>query len=203
VPHDVPGLIRLFGGAEKYVAALNRQFELARTNRFVAEHDKHGLQWVDYDNEPSLAMAFMFNLAGAPWLSQKWVREVEQQVYSETTPYGGYMGDDDEGQMGAVSALMAMGLFDVRGGAEINPSYQINAPIFDRITIHLATNYFAGGTFTIKTLNNSAQNIYIQSVKLNGRQLNQCRLDHAELIKGGELEIKLGPEPNKKWGTAK
>jgi predicted alpha-1,2-mannosidase len=201
VPQDVPGLIRLFGGSEEYLAALNRQFELAVTNRFVAEPNKHGLQWVDYDNEPSLSMAFMFNVAGAPWLSQKWVRAVEQQVYGDTTPYGGYIGDDDEGQMAAVSALMAIGLFDVKGGADIKPAYQINAPIFDQITIHLATNYFAGGTFTIKTLNNGAKNIYIQSVKLDGHPLNRCRLEHADLVKGGELEIKLGPTPNKKWGV--
>jgi len=203
VPQDVPGLIRLFGGSEKYSAALNRQFELAAPNRFVAEPNKHGLQWVDYDNEPSLAMAFMFNLAGAPWLSQKWVRSVQQQVYSDTTPYGGYIGDDDEGQMAAVSALMAIGLFDVKGGADVRPAYQITAPIFDRITIHLATNYFAGGKFVIRMLNNSPQNMYIQSAGLNGRPLNQCQLEHAALVAGGELEIKLGALPNKKWGAAK
>jgi len=203
VPQDVPGLVRLFGGPEKYVAALNRQFELAAPHQFAADPNQHGLQWVDYDNEPSLAMAFMFNLAGAPWLSQKWVRAVEQQVYGDITPYGGYIGDDDEGQMGAVSALMAMGLFDVQGGAEIKPAYQITAPVFDRITIHLAAKYFAGGTFVIKTLNNSEQNIYIQSAKLNGRPLDQCRLEHAALVEGGELEIKLGAQPAKNWGIAK
>lgn len=203
VPQDVPGLIGLFGGRKKYIAALNRQFEMAEPHGFVAEPDPQGTAWVNYDNEPSLAMAFMFNLAGAPWLSQKWVRAVEHQVYSGTTPQNGYVGDDDEGQMAAVSALMAIGLFDVRGGAEINPGYQITSPIFNEVKIHLNTNYFSGGTFIIKTLNNSPQNIYIQSARLNDSPLDQCQLEHLDLIKGGELEIKLGRNLNKNWGISK
>jgi predicted alpha-1,2-mannosidase len=197
VPQDVPGLARLFGGAGKYTEALNRQFELAAAQKFLAQHGKHELQWVDYDNEPSMAMAHLFNLVGAPWLSQKWVRAVQAQAYGDTTPFGGYNGDEDQGQMGA---LMAIGLFDVAGGAALHPSYQITSPIFDRVTIHLNRNYSAGRTFRIETRKNSAQNIFIQSARLNGRPLNLCRLEHAELVQGGTLEVELGPEPNKRWG---
>ena len=131
VPHDVPGLMRLFAesskpdgapacgsarpdsslagasglytGAEKYVAALDEQFKLAAKNDFVAEHGKHHLVWIDYGNQPSTAMAHMFNLAGAPWLSQKWVRAVKEQTFGDITPYGGYRGDEDQGQMGSVA----------------------------------------------------------------------------------------------------
>ena len=156
--------------------------------------------WVDYGNQPSTAMAHMFNLAGAPWLSQKWVRAVKEQTFGDITPYGGYSGDEDQGQMGAVGVLMAIGLFDVEGGAALKPTYQITSPIFDRVTIHLHRDYFPGRTFTIQTRNNSPQNVYIQSARLNGRALKQCWFGHAELVKGGKLEIELGPEPNKSWG---
>jgi predicted alpha-1,2-mannosidase len=201
VPEDIPGLIRLFGGNEAYVAALNRQFEAAAPTNFTFEKGKASLQWVDYGNEPSIAMAHMFNLAGAPWLSQKWVRTVKQQAYGDTTPLGGYGGDEDQGMLGAVGVLMAIGLFDVQGGAALNPAYQITSPVFDRIAVHLHPQYCSGSTFVITTKNNSEGNIYIQSAKLNGHLLDRYWFPRTELTKGGWLEIELGPQPNKTWGV--
>jgi putative alpha-1,2-mannosidase len=203
VPQDVPGLIEFFGGPEKYVAALDQQFRLAAPNNFVTEHGKHFYQWVDYGNQPSTAMAHMFNLAGAPWLSQKWVRAVKEETFGDITPYGGYLGDEDQGQMGSVSALMAMGLFDVQGGAAMKPTYQITAPVFDRVTIHLNPDYFGRHDFTIVTRNNGPKNIYIQRAWLNSQPLERCWFDHADLVRGGKLEIELGPEPNRQWGIEK
>lgn len=201
--HDIPGLIKLFGGPEKYAAALNRQFEQAEPFKFLAQHGKHELVAVDYDNQPSTAMAHMFNFAGAPWLSQKWVRKVKEESFGDATPYGGYNGDEDQGQMGALGVLMAMGLFDVEGGVAVKPTYQITSPIFDRVRIHLNPAYFPGREFVIKTAQNSAQNMYIQSARLNGRELKRFWFDHADLVKGGSLELTLGPEPNRQWGVAK
>jgi predicted alpha-1,2-mannosidase len=197
VPQDMPGLMQLFGGKAQYVAALNRQFELAQPDRFVTPHGEHGSAWVDYDNEPSMEMAHLFNLAGAPWLSQKWVREVQQAAYGDITPNGGYCGDEDQGQLGALSALMAIGLFDVEGGAAVKPTYQITSPVFDRVTIHLNQHYFSGKQFVISTRHNSAANLYIQSAQLNGHPLNQFWFPHAELAGGGALEIELGPQPSR------
>lgn len=200
VPQDVSGLIRLFGGREAFIERLNRQFELALPLQFTVPDDNHGGAWVDYGNEPSTAMAHLFNFAGAPWLTQKWVREVKEQTYGGITPTNGYGGDEDQGDLGAVSALMAIGLFDVEGGAAVNPTYQITSPVFDRVTIHLNQNYFPGREFTIITHNNSVRNIYIQSAKLNGKPLNQFWFSHNDLVKGGTLELKLGPIPNQNWG---
>jgi len=200
VPQDLPGLIRLFGGGGKYAAALNRQFELAQPTRFVAPHAQHAGAWVDYDNEPSTAMAHLFNFAGAPWLTQKWVREVQRTAYGDITPEGGYCGDEDQGQLGAVSALMAMGLFDVQGGAALKPTYQITSPVFDRVTIHLNRDYFPGHDFTIITHNNSAENVYIQSAQLNGQPLNRFWFPHSDLVAGGKLELELGPQPSR-WAA--
>jgi predicted alpha-1,2-mannosidase len=201
VPHDVPGLIALFGGPEQYVAALDRQFQQAAPARFAAPHGKPDMYWMDYGNQPSTALAHMFNLAGAPWLSQKWVRAVKEQAYGDITPYGGYSGDEDQGQMGAVGVLMAVGLFDVQGGAALKPTYQITSPLFDRVTIHLRGDYFPGRQFTIATRNNAPPNVYIQSARLNGRALTQCWFDHAQLVAGGALELDLGPNPNRSWGV--
>lgn len=200
VPHDVPGLVKLFGGPEKYAAALNHQFEEAVPYKFAALHGKHEAQWVDYDNQPSTAMAHMFNLAGSPWLSQKWVRAVKEQTFGDITPYGGYCGDEDQGQMGALGALMALGLFDVQGGAAVKPTYQITSPVFDRVTIHLNPSYFPGKTFTVVARNNGPKNIYIQSAQLNGLPLTRCWFEHSLFAAGGTLELELGPEPNRHWG---
>ena len=95
---------------------------------------------------------------------------------------------------------MAMGLFDVEGGAAVKPTYQITAPVFDRVTIHLNPDYFARRDFTIVTRNNRPQNIYIQRAWLNGKPLERCWFDHADLVRGGKLEIELGPEANRAWG---
>jgi putative alpha-1,2-mannosidase len=157
---------------------------------------------VDYGNEPSMGMAYMFNLAGSPWLSQKWVRAVKTQTFGGITPYDGYNDDEDQGQLGSLGVLMAIGLFDVEGGASVHPTYQITSPIFDRVTIRLNQDYFPGDKFVITTQNNSATNVYIQSAKLNGRHLNQVSFPHSELVKGGKLEIQLGPQPSR-WGAGK
>jgi predicted alpha-1,2-mannosidase len=200
VPQDMPGLIRLFGGEKEYIAALNTQFELAAPENFVVPHGEHGGAWVDYDNEPSMEMAHLFNLAGAAWLSQKWTRAVLQQALSDITPAGGYNGDEDQGQLGALGVLLAIGLFDVQGGAELNPSYQITSPIFDRVTIRLDKKYFPGKQFIIATHHNSGANCYIQSVKLNDHPLNQFLFSHRNLVDGGILEINLGSQPNR-WAA--
>jgi putative alpha-1,2-mannosidase len=145
-------------------------------------------------------MAHLFNLAGAPWLTQKWVREVKEKAFGDITPFGGYNGDEDQGQMGSVGVLMAMGLFDVQGGAGVKPTYQVTSPIFNRVTVHLNHDYFAGRTFVIESKNNTAKNMYIQSARLNGHALKQCWFEHTELARGGKLELELGPEPNRAWG---
>jgi predicted alpha-1,2-mannosidase len=202
VPHDMPGLMELFGGKEAYRDFLTESFEKASANNFIAEHAWHGYSWVDYENQPGTQMAHLFNYAGAPWLSQKWVREVKERTFGGTTPYEGYNGDEDQGQMGALGVLMAIGLFSVDGGASVEPTYEITSPIFDRITIYLDPEYYPGKKFVITSRNNSAENRYIQSARLNGKPHTKFWFTHDELTRGGKLELELGPEPNRDWGTA-
>lgn len=200
VPHNISDLIYLIGGKDSFVHKLNRQFELAAPNNFITPHGHHAQNWVDYENQPSLHMAHLFSHAGAPWLTQYWVRRIKKEVFGDITPYGGYNGDEDQGQMGALGVLMAIGLFDVQGGASVDPRYEITSPIFDRITIQLDERYYPGKKFVIEVKNNSEKNVYIQSARLNGNPLNKYYFPHTEFVKGGVLEIELGPEPNKQWG---
>lgn len=201
VPHAMPRLVELFGGPDAYADFLNKSFEQSVENRFVADHGHHAEMVVDYDNQPGTAMAHLFNYAGKPWLAQKWVRQVKLSAHGDTTPYGGYHGDEDQGQMGALGVLMAIGLFQVDGGAAANSVYEITTPLFEEVRISLAPNYYSGQEFIIKCKNQSATNTYIQSAKLNEKPLNRCWLTHGEIASGGCLELTLGPEPNKQWGT--
>lgn len=200
VPHNIPDLIYLKGGEEAFVHQLNRQFQLASASHFITEHGKHAQNWVDYENQPSLHMAHLFSHAKAPWLTQYWVRRIKKETFGDITPYGGYNGDEDQGQMGALGVLMAIGLFDVQGGASVSPYYEITSPVFDKVTIRLDQRYYAGKELVIETVNNTPENVYIQSVSWNGKPHDCFRIPHSELIRGGRLTITLGPEPNKAWG---
>ena len=200
VPHDIDGLIALLGGKEKYTAFLNSSFEKATGNNFITEHGKHAESWVDYENQPGTQMAHLFNYSGAPWLSQKWVRTVKETTFGDVSPYGGYNGDEDQGQMGALGVLMAMGLFQMDGGASVNSSYEMTTPLFDEIEIKLNSTYYPGDKFIITTENSSEENIFIQHAKLNGENWRHFKFSHDIFSKGGELNLLLGSKPNKNWG---
>jgi predicted alpha-1,2-mannosidase len=200
VPHDIAGLIKLVGSKEKYTQYLDSCFIKAKPNNFVAPHNNHAVSWVDYENQPSCQMAHLFNYSGAPWLTQKWVREVKETTFGGITPYGGYNGDEDQGQMGALGVLMSIGLFQMDGGASVNSQYEITSPIFNEIKIQLNTKYYHGKTFVIKTINNLPENNYIQHAELNGQNWTKFCFPHEIFAKGGTLKLTLGKQPNKNWG---
>jgi len=201
-PHDMEGLIGLFGGNDEYTKFLNRLFLKAAPDRFASPRSMHTINYVNFQNQPGLAMAHLFNYSGRPWLTQKWVRKVKRFTYGDTTAYGGYNGDDDLGQMGALGVLMGTGLFEVRGGAAAEPRYEITSPVFDKITIQLHDKYYSGDTFTIKTTDNSPDNMYIQSAKLDGEPLHKFWFPHEDFADGGTLLLNMGAEPSK-WGIIK
>ena len=198
VPQDVKGLVKIMGGNSAFVKRLNESFQNAVNAGFAAEHGEHSKASIDYDNQPGCELAHLFSYAGAPWKTQYWVRQVKEVTFGDTTASAGYRGDEDQGQMGALSTLMAVGLFDVQGLADKNPTLEITSPIFDKITFHLPD----GKTFIIETKHQEKQdNTYIQSVMLNGRIWNSFEFPFSEFEKGGIMQISLGPLPNKKWGT--
>ena len=198
--HDIPGLATLMGGNEELAKKLDSAFKQAVPSHFVFTY---GAGYVSYANQPGCSNAHVFNHAGHPWLSQYWVRQVSKQAYGGTSPLMGYGGhDEDQGQMGGVSALMKLGLFSLRGTCAKEPIYEVSAPEFDEITIHLNSRYYPGKSFSIRAYNNSQENCYIQRARLNGRRHDRCWLYHREFAEGGTLELWLGPKPNKSWGLS-
>ena len=197
VPHDVPGLAQLMGGRDEFAEKLQYVFEQEKPHKFGRVRGGH----FNYGNQPSCGMVHMFNLAGIPWLTQYWVREVSELAFGGTTPNDGYCGDEDQGQMGALSALMKIGLFSVNGACGSEPIYEITSPVFDKVTIKLDPKYYSGNTFTIKTYDNSKDNRYIQKAMLNGKPLDNYWIYQKDFAKGGLLELWLGPEPNYSWGV--
>ncbi len=188
VPHDIKGLIELFG-KDYFIQELIAFFEKA-PKKFT---------WNDYynhPNEPVHQVAFMFPYVGMPWLTQKWSRIVCENAYG--VGIDGLCGNEDVGQMSAWYVLAASGMHPVCPGDGI---YILTSPLFDSVTYKLSDKYANGQTFTIRTIDNSEVNTYIQSVKLNGKDLQRLWIKHDEIIKGGVLEFQMGPEPNKKLGT--
>ncbi|MEP7144305.1 MAG: GH92 family glycosyl hydrolase [Ferruginibacter sp.] len=199
VSHNIPGLAALMGGNDTLCSKLNFAFEKAAPQDFVFAYNDG---YVSYANQPGLSNAHVFNYAGKPWLTQYWVRRVQEQAYGGVTPDLGYGGhDEDQGQMGALSALMGIGLFSLQGNASATPVYEITSPVFDEITIKLDDKYYKGKQFSIICHNNTKENRYIQKAQLNGNVLNDFWFTHETFAKGGTLEIWLGQEPNKTWGT--
>ena len=199
--HDIPTLAQLMGGNDTLAAKLNFAFEQSEKDDFVFGY---GSGYVSYANQPGCSNAHVFNHAGKPWLSQYWVRKVNEQAYGAITPDKGYGGhDEDEGQMGAVSTLMSIGLFSLKGNNSTKPIYEVTSPVFDEIIIHLNKDYYQGDQFRIITKNNSTENCYIQSARLNHKPLNKAWFYHSEFEKGGQLELILGDTPNMDWGSKK
>lgn len=200
VSHDLRTLSGMMGGDEAMCRKLNHAFEMAEPQDFIFGY---GSGYVSYANQPGCSNAHVFSWAGKPWLTQYWVRKVNEQAYGAVSPDFGYGGhDEDQGQMGGVSALMSIGMFSVRGTASADPVYEITSPVFDEVTIRLDGRYYPGKEFRIRTYNNSEENCYIQKAKLNGKSLKTFWFRHEDFAEGGLLEIWLGPEPDRKWGTS-
>lgn len=201
VPQDVKSLVGLIG-KEEFNQRLNEGFEKSKSENFNATGDRSAASYINHGNQPNMQAAYLFNFSGKPWLTQKWAREIMDRYYG-ATPLQGWMGDEDEGQMGAWFVMSAMGLFEMDGGTAVEPMVDIGSPIFDKIIIHLDNNYYKGKTFIIETSNNSKDNYYIQSARLNGKPLTECRMKFKDIVDGGKLEFKMGKNPNKDWGIQK
>jgi len=208
VPHDLPGLADLMGGEPQLIKKLDDSFRAAEKHDFTAgkSHDKETEEsnrhiYINYGNQPSMQTAFIFNYMGAPWLTQYWGRKIVEQVYAGLSPNFGYSGDEDQGLMGSLAVLMKLGLFSMNGGAASEPTYDIGSPIFDDIKIHLDPDYYDGAEFEIYVENQGPENCYIHSALWNGKPLDQAFLWHREVVKGGELSLKLDSVPNQQWAT--
>ncbi len=208
VPHNLTALFELMGGVDSAAIRLDKEFELDRKFRFCNEHpEKEAITgekyvnnrrtWTNYSNQPHSHSAFIFNHAGAPWLTQYWSRTVVDSVFSNMSPYFGYQGDEDQGLMGSLAVLMKIGLFQMNGGCKEDPIYEIGSPLFNKITIHLNPQYYKAKKFIIETVKNDSNSCYIQSATLNGKTLEKYYFHHSEINAGINLELKMGSKPNK------
>ncbi|WP_346316156.1 GH92 family glycosyl hydrolase [Chitinophaga sp. YIM B06452] len=188
VPHDVPGMVALMGGREKVLADLTGFFDKVPENMMWNDFYNHA-------NEPVHHVPFLFNRLGAPWLTQRWTREICARAYRNSVE--GLVGNEDVGQMSAWYVLAASGLHPVCPGS---PRYEITSPVFDTITIALDPAYAKGKRFNVSTRNNSPANRYIRRAWLNGKPYHHSYIDHASIAAGGTLLLEMGDEPNKSWG---
>ena len=187
VSHDIDRLADMIGEKKEAARMLNHAFEQAAPQSFVFGYTDG---YVSYANQPGCSNAHVFNHLDAPRLCQYWVRQVNEKAYGATTPDKGYGGhDEDQGQMGGVSALMSIGLFSLTGTCDTHPYYDITSPVFDEIIIHLSPDYYTGKDFRIKTYHNSAENCYIGKKLFNGQPLADFRISHKDLTQGGLLEL--------------
>lgn len=184
VPHDVEGLIALFGSKEAFIAHLEKLFtESSEITGDNTSPDISGLigQYA-HGNEPSHHIAYMFNVAGQPKRTQYWVDRILQTQYN-TTP-NGLSGNEDCGQMSAWYVWSAMGLYPMNPAST---EYEFGRPLFDKVTIKLPN----GNTFTIIAKNVSKENKYIKSVSLNGNPYKEWHISHETILKGGELTFEM------------
>jgi predicted alpha-1,2-mannosidase len=188
VPHDIPGMVALMGGKDKVLADLNNFFEKVPENMMWNNYYNHA-------NEPVHHVPFLYNRLGAPWLTQKWTRAICDRAYRNSVE--GLVGNEDVGQMSAWYVLAASGLHPVCPG---ETRYELTSPVFNRVSFRLDPQYANGKTFTIIASNNSSENIYIQSARLNGKAYTKCYIDHRDIAAGGTLQLEMGPAPNPAWG---
>lgn len=193
VMQDVQGLIGLYGGDASFIAKLDTLFT-APSYVVDARPDISGMVGQDAQgNEPSNHIPYLYSFAGAPWKTQYWVRKVAA-LYNNTPT--GVPGNDDCGQLSSWFVFAALGFYPVNAATGV---YVIGSPLVNRAKVQ---NQTTGTTFAIVAENNSRENVYIQSAKLNGRELTKSWFTHADILAGGELHLRMGSKPNKQWGSA-
>ena len=195
VPQDVPGLIALMGGNEKFVEKLDSLFDAKPSKVFTDDMSANDLRgcigeyW--HGNEPSHHVIYLYNYAGQPW---KAAQRMHQVV---TTQYGNQpdslCGNDDCGQMSSWYLFTCLGFYPVCPASDY---YVIGAPQVPKAVVHLSN----GKKLTMTAENISDQNIYVQSVRVNGKNWDSPFLPYRELKNGGKLEFTMGPQPSE-WGT--
>ena len=203
VPHDAKGLVAKVG-ADVFNHRLDSIFTVSRKLIFSGGTEVGafaGLQTLyNQGNQPCLHIPWMFNEAGRPSLTQKWVRAILNEFYGTDGIHGyGYGQDEDQGQLGAWYVISSLGLFDMKGLTDQAPSFALGSPLFDKITIRLNDRYYKGKEFVIETRNNSKQNDYVQSMNLNGKPLTDTRIPFSEIIQGGHLVLEMGNQPKDRY----
>lgn len=192
VPQDVAALIKAMGGDARFVTKLDSVFD-AKVDpaRFAHVEDITGLiGWYAHGNEPSHHLAYLYDYAGAPWQTQKRLKQIMDSQYG--TKPDGLAGNDDLGQMSAWYIFSALGFYPVTPASD---EYAIGRPFVERATLHLSN----GKNFTVSAAPLDDAHPYVGSVTLNGKPLDRVFLRHGEILAGGELHFTMQAEPNRSW----
>lgn len=199
VPQDPSTLVAKMG-ADTFNTRLNKTFTISEKDLFGGGTNIDAFAGIagiyNHGNQPCLHMSWLFNFSGKSSLTQKWVRSICNKFYGTEPVHGyGFGQDEDQGQLGAWYVMSSMGLFDVKGLTDSKPAMGIAGPLFDKVTIQLNQKYYRGKQFVIETKNNKGENIYIQSMQLNGKYLHQPFIPFADITKGGKLLVRMGDKP--------
>jgi predicted alpha-1,2-mannosidase len=197
VPHDVQGLMNLEGGKERFVQKLDSLFTISSEIKETVSDATGLIGQYAHGNEPGHHTIYLYNYAGMPWKTQSMIRKVMDELYHDGPD--GLCGNEDMGQMSAWYVLNSMGFYPVAPGQNV---WVIGSPLFSKVTLRLNKTFNKAGEFTIEARNNSKDNKYIQTAKLNGSLLNKTWFTHDVISKGGKITFDMGAEPNKNWGTA-
>ena len=199
--HDVQGLIDLMGGKTKFIEKMDSVFVAPPTFDYsyykkqiheITEMLIMNMGQYAHGNQPIQHMPYLYNYAGEPWKTQYHVREIMNKLY--TPAPDGLCGDEDNGQTSAWYVFSAMGMYSVAPGTN---QYVLGAPLFKKITLKLEN----GKTFVINARNNSAENLYVQKAKLNGKTHTKTYLNHSDITNGGTFNLTMSSEPNKSKGV--
>ncbi|MCW2263155.1 MULTISPECIES: GH92 family glycosyl hydrolase [Sphingobacterium] len=195
VPHDVNNFINLFGSDDKFITKLDSLFVVEGNLGGEASPDISGLigQYA-HGNEPSHHVIYLYNYAGQPYKAAKRIRETLNNLYTDAPD--GLSGNEDVGQMSAWYILSSLGFYQV---SPAGGPFVFGSPLFDQATIAVGK----GKVLKIKANNNSEKNIYIQSIKLNGKSYLKSYISYEDIIKGGTLEFYMGATPSKTFGIDK
>jgi predicted alpha-1,2-mannosidase len=198
---DIEGLINLMGGKGTFIAKLDSVFQVPPIFDYSyygqVIHEIREMQIMNmgnyaHGNQPVQHMIYLYNYAGQPWQTQYHVREVLNKLYNYTPD--GYCGDEDNGQTSAWYVFSALGFYPVTPGSG---EYVFGSPLFSKVTL----NFENGKKLTIEAPGNSKDNIYVRSIKLNGKVIKKNFVSHNDLIKGGTLIFQMVSEPEIKRGT--
>ncbi len=193
VPQDVCGLIDLLGGGEAFIDRLDQFFSLSSdpSDSDILIDLTGEIGQYAHGNEPSHHIAFLYAYAGQQWKTARLVRHIMREFYTDKPD--GIIGNEDCGQMSAWYIFSSLGFYPV---LTASGEYVIGSPLFDKATIHLEN----GNHFTIESVDNFPENIYIQSVELNGKAYSHISITHQDIINGGTLKFRMGNKPNYRYG---
>ncbi len=202
VPHDPESLVAKIG-QETFNARLDSIFTLSQKNIFGGGKTIDAFAGLatpyNHGNQPNLHISWLFNFSGKPYLTQKWVRAICNEFYGLEDIHGyGFGQDEDQGQLGAWFVLAGIGLFDVKGLTETDPSMQIGSPLFDEIAIKLNPDYYKGKSFKIRTNQNSKENIYVEKIRLNNVEQSDPTIKFSDIVNGGTLTLDMSNKPSEK-----